>query len=169
MTAFLFGAGISRPAGLPLAREITDFLLKGDGVLRHTNERYLLGQPPSLVPNGTKDFLSRILLLLQILKTEADIYYFGDRRVNYEELYFMANQVLGSLSFEEDNPVAHAFAKHLDSLLKDLLIGDPFTDALTERSFPPQEKIRYCDRVSTLTRLTAECCNYLRDILESAI
>jgi hypothetical protein len=97
---FLFGSGISHEANLPLAGDITPVVLSGAGVFKHTSGRYLLGTPPQPEPDPTDDFLRRILLFLQLIKTEGDIYYFLDREVNYEDLYFIANQVFGCLSCE---------------------------------------------------------------------
>jgi hypothetical protein len=162
---FLFGAGLSKPAGFPLAAEITERVLRGESIHRHTDERYYLGPHPSPLIDSTRDYLERVLLLLQVLKTEADIYYFGDRKPNYEDLYFMAQQVLGSLTFEEDNPIANRFAQFLDETFHDLLSQSPFAAALAERAYPPGQKIVYRDRVSTISKLLRECCNYLRDIV----
>jgi hypothetical protein len=162
---FLFGAGLSKPAGLPLGGEITDVLLKGENLHRHTSGRYLLGPHPSRIIASMDDYVERILLLLQIVRTEADVYYFGDRKVNYEDLYFMVLQVRDSISREEDNPVAHHYAKTLDDLLRDFLAKDHFTEALTARAFPPNMKIRYRHDVATLAQLCDESLNYMRDIV----
>lgn len=162
--SFLFGAGLSRPAGLPVTRDITESVLRGENVFRHTNGRYVIGNHPNPSIDQTRDFLERILLLLQILKTEADLYYFGDRKPNFEDLYFMAQQILGSLTFDEDNPVAHHFTRLLDERLNHLLAQNPFTEGLSTRSYPPGQRIPYCHDVSTLAKLLRESCNYLRDV-----
>ena len=165
--AFLFGAGISAPAGLPLAEEITDTLLKGKCIYRQAGLRrthYAHDASHNRTTTHNDPFLSRISLLLQILHTEARIYYFNDRLPNYEDLYFMAHQVLGSITFAEDSPVAFQFAKSLTNSFAGLL-GDAFTNALNERDYPPHLKIGYEHDVSTMVKLLRECCNYLRDIV----
>lgn len=162
--SFLFGAGLSRPASLPVTRDITEFVLRGENVCRHTNGRYLIEKHPNPRIDQTRDFLERILLLLQILKTEADLYYFSDRKPNFEDLYFMAQQILGSLTFDEDNPVAHHFARFLDGRLNHILVQDPFTEGLSTRSYPPAQRIRYRHDVSTVAKLLRESCNYMRDV-----
>jgi len=79
---FLFGAGTSHAAGLPLGGEITGTVLSGIDVTRHTNGRYLLGPHSRPQSDASDGFLRRILLFLQLIKAEADIYYFLDRLVN---------------------------------------------------------------------------------------
>jgi hypothetical protein len=161
---FLFGAGISRGAQLPLAGDITPVVLCGTGVSRHTNGRYHFGPRPTPEIDSTDNFLRRVLLFLQLIKTEADIYYFLDRPVNYEDLYFIANQVFGCLSYDEDNPVVKPFADFLDDRLKHLLAGDCYADALAERNERPSKPIKYVDRLGSLRQLAGEVRNYIQDV-----
>lgn len=162
--AFLFGAGISKKAGLPLASEITPAVLCGEGVFKHTDGRFRFGEDPQPQFARSDDYMRRILLFLQIIKTEADIYYFLDRSVNYEDLYFIANQVFGCLSFDEDNPVAKRFADYLDERLEHVLTGDCYAQALAERIEQPSRPIKYLDRMDSLSKLAAHTCSYIRDV-----
>jgi hypothetical protein len=165
--AFLFGAGISKHARLPLAEEITETLLKGKHIFRQAGRkrsRYVYDAELNPPNNHRDGVLARILLLLQILYTEARIYYFNDRLPNYEDLYFMAHQVLGSITFAEENPVAFQFTKKLTNIFKGLL-KDTFSDALNERDYAPLLKLREEHDTSTMPKLIRECCNYVRDIV----
>src|ERR1035437_6733975 len=161
---FLFGSGISHKANLPLAGDITPFVLSGAGVFKHTDGRYLFGTPPLLDIDRTDDFLRRILLFLQLIKAEADMYYFLDKQVNYEDLYFIANQVFGCLSWDEDNPVAKRFADYLGERLNHVLASDYYAKALGERNEPPSRPIRFTDRLASLCQLAGESCSYIRDV-----
>ena len=162
--AFLFGAGLSEKAGLPLANQITPIVVSGEGVFRQTDGSYRLGTDPKPEFAQSNDYMRRILLFLQIIKTEADIYYFLDRPVNYEDLYFIANQVFGCLSFDEDNPVAKRFADYLDERLGDVLTGDCYGEALAERNEQPTRPIKYLDRMDSLSKLAGQTCSYIRDV-----
>ena len=161
---FLFGSGISHKANLPLAGDITPVVLSGAGVFKHTDGRYLFGTPPRPEIDRTDDFLRRILLFLQLIKTEADIYYFLDREVNYEDLYFIAYQVFGCLSWDEDNPVAKRFADYLGEHLNHVLASDYYAKALVERNEPPSRRIEFTDRLASLRQLAGKSCNYIRDV-----
>lgn len=165
--ALLFGAGISKAANLPDTSSITAKILSGDGVYRvgdGAGQRYRIGTPPNPKGDCTNDYLARVVLLLKLVKSEADIYYFLDKEVNYEQLFFMAQQLLGSLDFTEDNPVVHQFAKHLEARMGHLLSEDPFTEGLTRRAFAPTRKMRYRHDIGTMTKLARETCNYIRDV-----
>jgi hypothetical protein len=161
---FLFGSGISHKANLPLAGNITPVIISGAGVFKHTDGRYLFGNPPRSEIDQTDDFLRRILLFLQLIKAEADIYYFLDREVNYEDLYFMASQVLGCLNWDEDNPVAKHFADYLDQRLHHVLTGGYYAKELGERNVPPSRPIEFTDGLASLRQLAGESCNYIRDV-----
>ena len=45
---FLFGAGVSIPAGMPSTADITQRVLCGDGVARHTDGSYYFCKPQML-------------------------------------------------------------------------------------------------------------------------
>lgn len=164
LVVFLFGSGISQRAHLPLAGDITPVVLSGAGVFRHTDGRYLFGSPPRPEVDRTDDFLRRILLFLQLIKVEADVYYFLDREVNYEDLYFIVNQVFGCLSWDEDNPVPKRFTDYLGERLNHLLTSDCCAKARDERNVPPSRPIRFTDRLASLRQLAGESCSYIRDV-----
>jgi hypothetical protein len=164
---FLFGAGISKAAELPLSLELTNSVLTGlneethSSIFRHPNGRYLFEKPASDKMPG---YLERVILLLKLLKTEADSYYFDDRAANYEDLYFMAEQVLDSLTFRRSNPIASCYAKHLQCLVGHLL-KDTYVAAIDQRDFRPKRKVPCPPSISTMVELLRECCNYIRDVV----
>jgi len=164
---FLFGAGISRAARLPLSLQLTNSVLSGvdettgSRIFRDSNGRYLFDQPRNDKPDA---YLERVTLLLKLLKTEADTYYFNDREANYEDLYFMLEQVLDSLTFRKSSPIADYYAKHLERSVGHLL-KDTYAVAVDQRDFPPNRKIPLPDDISTMVGLLRECCNYIRDVV----
>ena len=52
--SFLFGSGISIPAGMPCVKQMTDKVLSGTGVSRHSDETYYFG-PPLYAHKGLPD------------------------------------------------------------------------------------------------------------------
>lgn len=104
--AFLLGAGVSLPAGMASTGDITDRVLSGQGVARHTDDRYYLGAPMYAHAGFPDEHVPRIVPLLAILKARIDNYY-GDpsvRPTNYEDLYYMVEQVHSCELHEYDNP-----------------------------------------------------------------
>ena len=92
-TVFLFGSGISIPAELPSTDVLTQILLSGDGIVRHTDGTYYLSDDKS----GyflTDEYIPRIVPFLNRIKAEIDAYYSKDsRKTNYEDLYYVVSQI----------------------------------------------------------------------------
>ena len=166
--AFLFGAGISCEARLPDTNTITQRILVGSPIHRlETNVgdgQYRLGECPESSRDSSSGYLERVLTLLKVIKTEADIYYFGQREANYEDLFCILEQALNSLTFREDSAVANYYAKHLELTIGHLL-GDTHADAVGKQEFPPSQTTPYRHSVFTMNGLLRECCNYVRDVV----
>ena len=137
--AFLFGAGISCEAQLPDTNKITQRILAGSCMHRlETNEgeaRYRLGKCPDASRDSSSGYSERVLTLLKVIKTEADIYYFGQREANYEDLFCILEQALNSLTFREDNVVANYYAKHLELTIGHLLGDHPKPPKATSKPY----------------------------------
>jgi hypothetical protein len=165
--AFLFGAGISKAADLPLSLQLTHTVLSGldqstaRKILRHSNGRYSFGASGS---DESTSYLERLMPLLKLLKSDADTYYFNDRESNYEDLYFMLEQTLDSLTFRKSNPIADYYAKHLEAS-GGYLMKDTYALAVAQREFPPRRASTCPHDISTMTGLLRECCNYILDVV----
>ncbi len=107
--AFLLGSGISVPAGMPSTADITERVLSGKGVLRHPGEQYCLGPPRQPAQVFPEKHVPRVLFVVGWLKEQIDTYYAREsgRDTNYEDLYYLADQVYQSLDF--DNPAIQPF------------------------------------------------------------
>ena len=68
--AFLLGAGVSIPAGLPSTVQITEQVLSGAGVIRHTDGNYYFGNPSSL--GDAIGYIPRVVTFLERLKVKVD-------------------------------------------------------------------------------------------------
>jgi SIR2-like domain len=111
--SFLFGSGISIPAGMPCVNQITDKVLSGIDVSRHSDGTYYFG-PPLYAHAGVPDeWVPRIVTYLKRLSVEIERYYSFDPEradnINYEDLYYVAVQIYDSQLGEYDNPIVKPF------------------------------------------------------------
>ncbi|MBI3189440.1 MAG: SIR2 family protein, partial [Ignavibacteriales bacterium] len=146
---FLFGSGISFPAKLPSMDEITQILLNGEGVIRHTDETYYLSE------NKSEYFLSgeyipRVTAFLGRIKTEIDSYYSEDtHKTNYEDIYYVVSQIKDSELKDYDNPAIKPLIDRIYPDIKSLL--------------DKQENDTHYDW--TLLDLATESTNCIRDVV----
>ena len=149
--AFLFGAGISIPAGYPSTNEISSRVLSGDQIIRHTDGTYYL---ESEDPDGMRSFdvpVRRVILLLNKLNLEIENYFLYDidHYTNYEDIYYVVSQLHDSILREYENPITGAF---VDSILPDLhKIIRQFSN---ERNEP-----------WSILELLSESTKYIRDVI----
>jgi hypothetical protein len=122
--AFLLGSGISRPAGMPSIVQITQRVLSGEEVWRHTDGNYYLGEDRSL-PNLAAH-VPRVLKFLHRLEREIDQYYRPQpgRCTNYEDLYYVASQIDDSESGDYDNPAVQPLIEKIRPEIQPLLVDN---------------------------------------------
>lgn len=113
---FLFGSGISIHAEMPGTRVFSDQILSGDNIIRDQHNTYTRFDP--LIPSHTiygmdlRAGVREILPLISALKAEADVHYQGSVSSNYEDWFYLADQ-LGRGSDDYDNPACWAFRESL--------------------------------------------------------
>jgi hypothetical protein len=104
---FLFGSGISKPAGMPLGDEITQRVLSGEGALYYNDDVYIFD--PKYGPGKGRscffpdEYVWRIVELLKALKAalEAAPRPPGCGFPNYEELFDAAVQIHDAVQCQE--------------------------------------------------------------------
>jgi hypothetical protein len=110
--SFLLGAGASIPAGMPSTADITRTVLSGSGFHRHPDNRYRPGDATWSGYIRVPD-LTTLLSLLQA----CCVCYFSEfirgRETNYEDLYYLAEQLYDHLCLEFENPALDGFARNL--------------------------------------------------------
>jgi hypothetical protein len=148
---FLFGSGLSLKAGYPSNSKITENVISGKNLFRHSNGNYYFGKSPMSHTGFTEEYLSRILIFLNRVKIESDLYYFPfpDRVTNYEDLYYICNQIYDSETFNYDNPIVQTFIDKITPDIKSLFVQ------------------RRSETKSTwdLLELASEAMNYIVDIV----
>ncbi len=117
-TAILLGAGSSLPAGFPSTRCLTDMVLSGDGVWRHTDATYSTDGAHS--PDEKTRLANH---MARRIHAEAERYYSAnaERRPNYEDLFYLADQAWAEELGEMENPAVRAFANDLKADMSTLI------------------------------------------------
>jgi hypothetical protein len=147
--AFLLGAGVSIPAGLPSTVQITERIISGEGVMRHTDESYYFGSPSGL--GDAIGYIPRVVAFLKRLKVEVDLYYSYqvERSTNYEDLYYVASQIYDSESGDHDNPAVQPLVDQILPEIQPLLDGE---------TFELRDKWE-------LIKIASEATHYIRDVV----
>ncbi len=73
--SFLFGSGISIPAGMPCVKQITEKVRSGTGVRRYTGGTYIFGEPPNADAGIPDEYVPRVVAFLKRLSVEVEQYY----------------------------------------------------------------------------------------------
>lgn len=147
--ALLLGSGVSVPAGMPLTRTITEKVLSGKDVFRHTDSCYYIGKNPNA--HLQKGYVSAVTAFLELLKRQVDDFYAydPDRDTNYEDLVYLATQIRDCETGEYDNP---AIQPLIERLMPD--VKPPLT--AVDREFRPDWELH---------ELARESVNYIKDIV----
>ncbi|MBW8042607.1 MAG: hypothetical protein FVQ85_21790 [Planctomycetes bacterium] len=147
---FLFGSGLSVPAGLPSMSAITERVFSGTGICRHANGNYYLSPPFNTPADPTRDYLPAILEYISLVGNEIAAFYRGFREYsrNYEDLYYLFSQIRDSEYGEYENPIVQ-----------------PFIDKLLPGLEPYLNPTRPGARRFSIGELTRETCNYIEDVV----
>ena len=146
-TAILLGAGSSLAAGFPSTQCLTDQVLSGQGVRRHSDASYYVsGTDP---PTDEALFANK---MARQMHAHAERYFrrFVSRPANYEDLFYIARQVLDELYGEMDNPAILTFISELKAEISPLI---------------EEAKVAGCRRITSLETLLDETGNYIADIV----
>lgn len=109
---FFFGSGISRPSEIPGVKEITDSLLKEEWS-HQTWNRF------SLFPHGNREYAEQLQRILIEAKVYADKSFKsnGLNECNYEDLFFICDELLKYFNKYSRNPFIYDMHKNLLCLL----------------------------------------------------
>ena len=139
---FLIGSGVSIPSGFPSTKEITNLVLSGENIIRHTDSRYYINPSPTeLEQHFTNEQLSNVLSLFKVI---MDIMgeYNKPETINYEILFYFVVQLS---DFESGNSVNMALYPF-------------YKEVKTKYHSMTGKQIRFID-------LFAEAENYIRHIV----
>ena len=145
--AILLGAGASIPAGYPSTPRITDQVLTGQGVTRHSSSTFEIGGDDP--PTGRTLAANK---MTKLIKTEIEYYVNNilNRSVNYEDLSYTAQQIWDELMGELDDPLIFKYTKKIR----------------TQADFIVNESANATyDRLDSFDSLISETCNYISDIV----
>lgn len=105
-TTLLLGSGISRPSGYPLTKEITDKLILSNWTFDRDQARSSISLNSPLYGSDYALGTEASIGLIRILRNHVDQHFamHGKGEVNYEDIYYLARQLLDGLRGEYDNP-----------------------------------------------------------------
>ena len=155
-TAILLGAGSSVPAGFPSTRWLTDLVLSGNGVERHSSGPYQ-------ITSGVEAMAGAVRLpncMVRRLHAEAERYFtaWGDRPANYEDIFYLADQARAEVLGEMENPAIRAFVEELRADLS------PLVETLCQNNEDPNGS--YEPGIpDSFECLVEETNNYIRDVV----
>lgn len=103
--AFLLGSGTSVDAGVPSTSDLTHTVLSGDGYVRHSDGTYLNGAPA--YGEERDPHVPHLASFLRWLACHVSRYYkdMGGRAPNYEDLYYVIEQICLEETGDLDNPL----------------------------------------------------------------
>ncbi len=154
-TAILLGSGSSVPAGFPTTQGLTDLILSGKGVERHTDGSYFTN---SKLPMSLSVQLANCMVRWLFAEAERYSAARNKRPINYETLFYLAKQASDEASGEMENPAIHRFMTEAKS---DML---PLVEAANSENANPK-KPYHLDVPNDLSTLFEETCNYISDIV----
>lgn len=106
------------PAGFPSTKNLTQSILCGYGVHRHTDTRYRYISDPNLavklqgVHHEHDNFVIISKFMAKWFYEQAQKYYSevkqSNRQANYEDIFYLADQVYAD-EWEIENPAVHSF------------------------------------------------------------
>jgi hypothetical protein len=122
------GSGVSYESGLPRVGEITRSLLN-DEWHSHTDELFYPGPQPNSAFRS-QNLVLRIQPFLKLLKSYADGYFALKRgtEANYEDLYYLARQLIDDYRGRVENPAILGFVLELKDRIKELCTPIPVTE-----------------------------------------
>jgi len=137
--SILFGSGVSFRTGLKNVNEITTEVLEGNWH-DHSDNTYYKGLHPT-EGNRPNNKVPHIQRFLSYLKTVADQYFASHDRseANYEDLYYLCEQISNDLKMEFDNPAINPFISQVVSELS----GNGYQDLTS--SYNSSKATRYAD------------------------
>ena len=137
-TAILLGAGSSLPAGYPSTRCLTDRVLSGNGVKRHTDRTRFVN------------------CMVRRLHAEAERYFSAkrERPANYEDLFYLAEQLSDEVLGQMENPAVYPFFTKLKADMS------PLVEAANAENEVPN-KTSYPNIRDDFKVLLTKTCNYI--------
>lgn len=125
---FLLGSGTSIPSGMPSTKDITEQIMSGKNIFRHTDSRYYISETINDYEKSiTKEYLPSVLHLLRTLKVLMEEYDKSEI-INYEILFYFARQLHDFESGESVNMAIYPFIKEVKNRIK----SDRYIDLFSE-------------------------------------
>ena len=158
--ALLLGSDASLTAGFPSMRDLTDLVVSGRGVTRHSDGCFYIGggdEPRTTAVKLPNSMVGR-------LRAEAESYLSTPARrdATYEDIYFLARQALDEETGEKENPAVRRFVDRLRADWPPLI--QAASDANAHGGQLPGPGVP--DDLGDLLR---ETCHYIADVVRQSL
>jgi hypothetical protein len=166
---FLLGSGISLFAKLPDTRTITNLVISGNGVIRHTDGCYY--NPGNSAEYYLPSYVDCCVSLIELIKKKFTNLNSRKVDMNYEDIYFIIDQIENSLLGEFENPIADHFLEGIKNEIAQILEEHP-SEIINERDsrwLLSEVKNYIHDVVWRLLSQTSDQFEYLENIVESCL
>lgn len=127
---------------MPGTNDITNQIISGDKVFRHTDGTFYIDEGDGGVSNLYSNYVRDIVEFLNLICREFGSYY---QSMNYEDLFFIVNQIYECEVREYENPIVQFYIDHVRPGV--------------EKNHPSSER-----NLENLRELTYETKNYIRDL-----
>ena len=151
--SFLLGAGISSAVGLKNTAQLTNDIIETENVVRISSKYFYHQNPQEFHWDFYNNYIPKIQELFKILKKHFSVHYaFFDRKMNYEDYYYLISSLYKDENMDYENPIVSFFSEFLLSNYSSLF--DPLD--------PHLERIR-------LIELCNEAEKYIKDLITSSL
>lgn len=131
MKILLFlGSGVSFDSGMPNTETITQIILDDDWFI-HTDQNFYHGKEPNPY-NIPRNYAPRVQAFLKIIKEISDEYFQErrERESNYEDLFYLSQQLVDEVEGEIDNPAIPPFVHHVNTKVQHLYEAIPMREQI---------------------------------------
>src|SRR6056297_3805805 len=96
---FILGSGVSIKAGYDSVQSLTETILRGENIYRHTNGKYYKGEKSCDYVNRITQFINFIFEKLNNFNTK----FYIATNSNYEDIYYILRQIHDEIYGEQEN------------------------------------------------------------------
>ncbi len=155
--SLLLGSGSSIPAGFRSTEELTNMFLCGYGIWKDSQGRYFIDNNLSEKRRqyfNLEERLDLVKFVIRWLHEETQKYHrtFAGRQANYEDVFYLSEQISHDMYGERENPAIYSFMKELKSRFNNFI-----------NSSDQRESLHDFSNIST------EVCNCILDVVVNTL
>jgi len=154
--SFLLGAGISIPSGISSTQEITDRILSGNNIIKCGDSSYIISNDSyDIKPDLKDELIKENIEFIKIISRQISNYFkqFSVRKINYEDIFYLINELHDEVSRDTENPTVYRFYKYIKPKIEHFF----------------KKKKPYDYRMRDMLNFLSEIENYIKCIVTSIL